>query len=235
MHKIEHIQVINFSMNKILCFDVSNNSASVAIARGQEILSFEQEFTPSVQAEKLLVMIELVLEKAQMQYSDLDYLAVTIGPGSFTGIRIGLAAAKGIVYASQVKGVGITNFEAAFYRLKMQVKEFDSAVILLNAYRNQLYVQQFFQNGKKSDPVLMDISDVKNYLASQSGKIICAGSGLKEIYEQIKYTDNVFCLPRFPMIRAIHIARYADDIINSGKWDSIEPLYIRPPDAIPPK
>ena len=42
-------------------------------------------------------------------------------------------------------------------------------------------------------------------------------------------------VPRFPMIRAIHIARYADDIVNSGKWDSIEPLYIRPPDAIPPK
>jgi tRNA threonylcarbamoyl adenosine modification protein YeaZ len=222
-------------MNKILCFDVSNNSCSVAIAAGQEILSFEQNLAPSVQAEKLLVIIESVLEKAQMQYEDLDYLAVTVGPGSFTGIRIGLAAAKGILYASGVKGVAITNFEASFYRLKMQVKEFDSAVIMLNAYRNQLYVQQFSADGAKSKPDLMDIVDVKDYLQKQSGKVICAGSGLKEIYEQVKDIENITCLPRFPSIRAIHLARYADDKINMGEINPIEPLYIRPPDAIPPK
>jgi len=222
-------------MNKILCFDVSNNSCSVAIATGQEILSFEQNLSPSVQAEKLLVIIESVLEKAQMQYEDLDYLAVTVGPGSFTGIRIGLAAAKGILYASGVKGVAITNFEAAFYRLNMQVKEFDSAVIMLNAYRNQLYIQQFYADGIQSTPALIDIVDVKDYLQKQSGKVVCAGSGLKEVYEKIKDIENVTCLPRFPTIRAIHIARYADDKINMGEINSIEPLYIRPPDAIPPK
>ena len=222
-------------MNKILCFDVSNNSCSVAIAAGQEILSFEQNLSPSVQAEKLLVIIESVLAKAQMQYSDLDYLAVTIGPGSFTGIRIGLAVAKGILYASGIKGVAITNFEASFYRLKMQVKEFDSAIIMLNAYRNQLYVQQFYADGTKLEPILMDIVDVKDYLQRQSGKIVCAGSGLKEVYEQIKDIENITCLPRFPSIRAIHIARYADDKINRGDFSPIEPLYIRLPDAIPPK
>lgn len=222
-------------MNKILCFDVSNNSCSVAVAAGQEILSFEQELSPSVQAEKLLVIIESVLKKAQMQYTDLDYLAVTIGPGSFTGIRIGLAAAKGILYASGIKGVAITNFEAAFYRLKMQVKEFDSALIMLNAYRNQLYVQQLYADGKKDKPVLMEITDVKSYVQKQNGKVICAGSGIKEVYEQIKDIENITCLPRFPSIRAIHIARYADDKINMGDISPIEPLYIRPPDAIPPK
>jgi tRNA threonylcarbamoyl adenosine modification protein YeaZ len=222
-------------MNKILCFDVSNNSCSVAIAAGQEILSFEQVLTPSVQAEKLLVLIESVLEKAQMQYSDLDYLAVTVGPGSFTGIRIGLAAAKGITYASGIKGVAITNFEAAFYRLKMQVKEFDSAIIMLNAYRNQLYVQQFFKDGTKLEPQLMDISSIKGFLLKQNGTVVCTGSGLKEIYDQIKDIENITCLPRFPTIRAIHIARYADDKIRAGKVETVEPLYIRPPDAIPPK
>ena len=110
-------------MNKILCFDVSNNNCSVAIANGQEILSYKQELTPSVQAEKLVVMIESAFRETGMDYADIDYLAVTVGPGSFTGIRIGLAAAKGILYASDIVGIAITNFEAAFYRLKMQVKE----------------------------------------------------------------------------------------------------------------
>jgi tRNA threonylcarbamoyladenosine biosynthesis protein TsaB len=222
-------------MNKILCFDVSNNSCSVAIAAGQEIISFEQELTPSVQAEKLLVLIESALDKAQMKYSDLNYLAVTIGPGSFTGIRIGLAAAKGIIYASRIKGVAITNFEAAFYRLKMQVMEFDSAIIMLNAYRNQLYVQQFFKDGTKLEPKLMDILSVKDFLLKQNGQLVCSGSGLKEIYEDIKAIKNITCLPRFPTVRALHIARYADDKIRAGNIESIEPLYIRLPDATAPR
>jgi hypothetical protein len=51
----------------------------------------------------------------------------------------------------------------------------------------------------------------------------------------VKDIESVTCLPRFPTIRAIHIARYADDKINIGEINPIEPLYIRPPDAIPPK
>ena len=117
----------------------------------------------------------------------------------------------------------------------MQVKEFDSAVIMLNAYRNQLYVQQFSADGTKSKPTLMDIVDIKDYLQQQNGKVICAGSGLKEVYEQVKDIESITCLPRFPSIRAIHLARYADDKINMGEINPIEPLYIRPPDAIPPK
>lgn len=222
-------------MNKILCFDVSNNSCSVAIANGQEILAFKQELTPSVQAEKLLVMIESALNETNMWYSDIDYLCVTVGPGSFTGIRIGLATAKGIIYASDIKGIAVTNFEAAFYRLKMQITSFDSAVIILNAYRNQLYVQQFFKDGKSLDPMLMDSNDIKNYLENQSGTLVCAGSGLKEVYHQIKDIDKLILLPRFQTVRAIHIARFADEKINFGKFSAIEPLYIKPPDAIPPK
>ena len=222
-------------MNKILCFDVSNNNCSVAIARGQEILSFKQELTPSIQAEKLMIMIESAFKEAAMDYSDIDYLAVTVGPGSFTGIRIGLAAAKGLLYASNIEGVAITNFEAAFYRLKMQVKEFDSAIIMLNAYRNQLYVQQFFQDGTMLNPMLIDSDSIKAYLENQSGRVVCTGSGLKEVYAQIKDMNRLVLLPRFPIVRAIHIARYADDKINAGRIDSIEPLYIRPPDAVPPK
>lgn len=231
---MKYFMYITF-MNKILCFDVSNNNCSVAIAIGQEILAFKQELTPSVQAEKLLIMIESALKETNMDYSDIDYLCVTVGPGSFTGIRIGLATAKGIMYASNINGIAITNFEAAFYRLKMQVKDFDSAIIILNAYRNQLYVQQFFQDGKVLDPILMDSNSIKDYLTRQTGTIVCTGSGLKEVYDQIKNMDKLILLPRFPVVRAIHIARYADEKIKSGKFSPIEPLYIRPPDAIPPK
>ena len=222
-------------MNKILCFDVSNNSCSVAISEGQNILSFEQEMRPSMQAERLMVMIENALKNVQMQYQDLDYLAVTVGPGSFTGIRIGLAAAKGIIYTSQIKEVAITNFEAAYYRLIQQVEYYDIAIILLNAYRNQVYIQEFAKDGLEGIPQLIDNNNVKDFLQSKSGKIVCAGSGLSAVYKYISNLKNIMILPRFPTIKALHIARYADDKINKGIINSIEPLYIRPPDAIIPQ
>jgi tRNA threonylcarbamoyl adenosine modification protein YeaZ len=222
-------------MNKILCFDVSSNSCSVAIAEGQNILSFEQEMRPSMQAESLMVMIERALKNTDTQYKDLNYLAVTVGPGSFTGIRIGLAVAKGILYTSKMQGVAIDNFESANYRLKMQVKEYDSAFVILNAYRNQVYVQEFVQNGDKTKPALINNTDIIDLLKQRKNHTICTGSGMSVIYPELKNLDNLTILPRFPTVRAIHIARLADDKINNNEFSPIEPLYIRPPGAVIPK
>lgn len=186
-----------------------------------------------MQAERLMVMIESALNNANMQYSDLNYLAVTTGAGSFTGIRVALSAAKGILYASpNIKPIGISNFEAAFYRLKMQVKYFDSAFIILNAYRNQCYVQEFSKSTDIFLPKLVDNSDIAEILRNKNGKVTCCGSGIIQIYDSIKEIKCLSILPRFPVIKATHIARYADEKISSGIFDPIEPLYIRSPDAV---
>ncbi len=216
-------------MNKILCFDVSNNSCSVAISEGQNILFFEQEMRPSVQAENLMVMIERGLKETGKNYQDLDYLAVTVGPGSFTGIRIGLAAAKGILYTSDMKGIGINNFEAAYYRVQMQVKDCASAFVILNAYRHQVYVQEFMHGKAKGESMLIDNSDIITKLKNKKVSTICTGSGMHVLYPELKNSEYLTILPRFPTIKAMHIARLADDKINKGEIAEVEPLYIRPP------
>ena len=222
-------------MNKILCFDASNNSCSVAVSFGQEVISFEQELRPSMQAERLMVMVQSVLINAHLKYQDLDYLAVTVGPGSFTGVRIGLAAAKGIIHATNIKAIGITNFEAAYYRLTQQVLDFENAIIILNAYRNQQYVQIFDRSKHLSNPILVDNKDIRQliHLHSCSGVNVCTGSGLASVYREIQDMERLIILPRFHTIKALHIARLADDMINKGRKAPIEPLYIRPPDALP--
>jgi tRNA threonylcarbamoyladenosine biosynthesis protein TsaB len=227
------VLTIQLIMNKILCFDVSGNSCSVAVSFGQEIVSFEQELRPSMQAERLMVIVQDVLLSARLKYKELDYLAVTTGPGSFTGVRIGLAAAKGIIHASGIKPIGITNFEAAYYRLKQQVLDFENAVIILDAYRSQQYVQVFGHGGYKSNPKLIDNKDIRHFINSYPGMSICAGSGLAAIYNEIKDLSKLIILPRFKTIKAYHIARLADNMINSRQGNPIEPLYIRPPDATP--
>jgi tRNA threonylcarbamoyl adenosine modification protein YeaZ len=219
-------------MNKILCFDTSSNSCSVSVSVGEEILAFEQELRPSMQAESLMVMIESSLKTAKMSYNDLDFLAVTVGPGSFTGIRVALAAARGIMHATGVKGVAITNFEAAYYRLCKQTIIFDKAIIIINAYRNQQYIQIFDARLPASHPQLVDNKDIPNIIKACNGVVACAGSGLSALYNDIKEIDNLLILPRFANLKATHIARLAHHKIQNNQIDTIEPLYIRPPDAI---
>ncbi|WHA06107.1 tRNA (adenosine(37)-N6)-threonylcarbamoyltransferase complex dimerization subunit type 1 TsaB [Candidatus Megaera polyxenophila] len=224
-------------VNRILAFDVSNNNCSVAISAGQEILAYEEDLRPSMQAEILILLIERALQSINYDYQDIDYLALTNGPGSFTGIRIGLATAEGILISTNIQGLAISNFEMSYYRLQRQVKYFDKAVILLNAYRNQLYYQEFDPESNKGKYGLIDIDKVSNLFRDKKKKIVCTGSGMSEIYDQIEKNTNITILPRFARINATQVCKYADEKINNGEVNQgIGQLYIRPPDAkIPTK
>ncbi|HJD61905.1 MAG TPA: tRNA (adenosine(37)-N6)-threonylcarbamoyltransferase complex dimerization subunit type 1 TsaB [Rickettsia endosymbiont of Columbicola hoogstraali] len=219
---------------KILAFDTANNTSSVALSDKDNILAYAEEVRPSMQAENLMPMIEQVMKAAQCSYDALDYLAVTNGPGSFTGIRIGLAAAKGILLAKEnIKGVTVSNFEHAYFRAMGQVKDYDKIYVFLNAYRSQLYLQIFDRSGETNEPLLIDFDYAIGLLKYEKGNIICCGSGLEFIYHQIKYLPNIIILPRFARVKAFIICRYVASLLaNKAELNSaIEPLYIRPPDA----
>jgi tRNA threonylcarbamoyl adenosine modification protein YeaZ len=222
---------------KILAFDTANNSASVTISEGQVILAYIEELRPSMQAETIVPMIEQVLKIAKLSYHDLEYLIVTNGPGSFTGIRIGLSVAQGIAVAANIKSTTISNLEYAYYMASTQVRNYNKMHILLNAYRNQLYSQIFTNNGEGSTPLLVSHDQAIESLSKENGLIICAGSGIELIYDQIKHLKNLIILPRFSRIKSFHICKYlAQKIPEWHKLRStIEPLYIRPADAKAPK
>ncbi|HJD65796.1 MAG TPA: tRNA (adenosine(37)-N6)-threonylcarbamoyltransferase complex dimerization subunit type 1 TsaB [Rickettsia endosymbiont of Bembidion nr. Transversale] len=219
---------------KILAFDTANNTASVALSDNNNILAYAEELRPSMQAENLMPMIEQVMKAAQCSYDELDYLAVTNGPGSFTGIRIGLAVAKGILFAKKnIRGVAVSNFEHAYFRAIGQVKDYDKIYVFLNAYRSQLYLQIFDRSGKTNEPLLIDFDYAIELLKNEKGNIVCCGSGLEFIYTQVKNLPNIIILPRFARVKAFIICRYVASILadKTELNSAIEPLYIRPPDA----
>jgi len=223
---------------KILAFDTANNTASVALSEGINIIAYIEELRPSMQAENLMPMIEEVMKVGKCSYDELDYLAVTNGPGSFTGIRIGLAAAKGILFAKKnIKGVAVSNFEYAYFRAIGQVKNYDKIYVFLNAYRSQLYLQIFDKSGKTKEPLLIDFDYAIKILQNEKGNIACCGSGLEFIYPQIIHLRNIIILPRFARVKAFIVCRYiasllASKVANKAELNTaIEPLYIRPPDA----
>ena len=220
-------------MSLILGFNTSSGCSSVAISKGQQILAFHEELRPHMQAERILVLIEMALKSAGLKYNDLDYVVTTRGPESFTAIRIALATATGIsMGAKNIKAFAVTNFELSHYRALEQVSNYNKVIVLLNAYRNQLYLQEFDKQGHANEAKLMDIPDVLQILANCPKDTVIAGHGLQVIADKIDAMDQIIILPRFTRIKAVHLCRYADECIKSGEnQHPLQPLYIRPPDA----
>ena len=95
----------------ILAIDTSTNILSVALVRGDEVLASIDEPTKNNQSEKLMPRIENLMKVCQLKPTDLGKIAVAIGPGSYTGIRVGVAAAKSLAYALDIPLVGVSSLE----------------------------------------------------------------------------------------------------------------------------
>lgn len=225
---------IGLERGLILGLDTSHNKCSVAISDGDKIIASLASKNPSAQAEELMIMIEQTLLKADLSYDDINYLAACKGPGSFTGIRIGLAAARGIVMASKIRPIAISSFEAINFRTLHGAKKFDYSVVLINAYRSQVYAQGFDPKGiPTAEPALIDLSEVGDYVSQFKGIVVVAGSGL-ECIETLP--SGTILLPRFPYPEARSICRLANMQIEYGVYSrDLSPLYIRLPDAKLPK
>src|SRR6202012_2465113 len=97
---------------KVLAFDCSGASCSAAVVVDDEPLAQHFATMERGHAEALLPMIDTVLRAAKLAPPAIDLIAVTTGPGSFTGLRIGLAAARGLALANGIAAIGVTSFDA---------------------------------------------------------------------------------------------------------------------------
>ena len=96
---------------RLLAIDTALDACSVAVVSGPRIVA-ETDVIGRGHAERLVAMIEAVMAKADCGFSDLDRIAVTVGPGSFTGIRVGLATARGLALAAGKPLVGVLTLDA---------------------------------------------------------------------------------------------------------------------------
>src|SRR4029077_9091147 len=127
----------------VLALDSAGLGCSVVVASGETVLPAGFDTAMHGQAEKLLPMVDSVMHRAGLPASALDIIAVTVGPGSFTGIRIGLAAARGIADATAAPVIGVTGFEAVAAGLAGSSLGAGFILIALESRREDLYVQLF--------------------------------------------------------------------------------------------
>jgi len=135
---------------KILSLDTSTDTAVVGFAVDGKLLASLAAGPPSTHAELLLPNVESVLRMAQIEQGALDAIAVGIGPGSFTGTRVGVATAKGLAFALNIPIVGIGSLDVLAWGAWSR----DALVVpMLDAYRNEVYCAAF-ATGEDITPAL---------------------------------------------------------------------------------
>lgn len=131
----------------VLALDAAGSGCSVAVGVGERIVNIERVEITHGHAERILSMADDALSRAGLPPSALDLVAVTVGPGSFTGIRVGLATAKGITLATGARLAGVSSFDAV---AAVHAKPGCFLLVALESRREDLYVQLF---GTRCDSV----------------------------------------------------------------------------------
>jgi len=219
----------------ILGLDSCGKYLSVALSDGPDLLSNITDFSELSQAENIVPIIEEILKKSSLTYKDIDYLAVTSGPGSFTGVRIGLACADAISLATRVKTISISTPDSISYKMINQSRTFDFYVPIIRASRREFYIQIFDKNNlAKSDIELIEIDHLASYIRHLNGLITIGGSGISQIEHFTNQNDQskITFLPRFPYTEARILCKRAYELIMQNNYISnLDPIYIRKPDA----
>lgn len=173
-------------------------------------------------AEHLMGIVDRVLAQAGKKLAMVERIAVTIGPGSFTGIRVGVAAARGFALALKIPTVGITTLEtmAAAARLKTPGR---AVLAAMDAKRGEIYLQSFSAEGQPlDDPRAVTIEEAQAFAASFDGDITGSATPILKPGATGGHSNT------FPISIVARLGAAADP--NSGKP---KPLYLRGPDAKP--
>ena len=175
-----------------LGIDTSAQTASVAVCDESKIIVTASLNTGLTHSQTLLPMIESILTASNIKLSDIDAFAVSKGPGSFTGIRIGVSAIKGFSYANNKPCVGVSTLEA----LAFNMQGFDGIICpVMDARRSQVYNALFEKGQRICEDRAISIDDLKADLEKYNKKIWLVGDGADLVYNSLKEMENINLAP----------------------------------------
>lgn len=197
-----------------LAIDTSSNDLSIALLNGNKVVDYLDQTMERGQGEVLLPLIQDLLTRGKIKASDLTAVAVAVGPGSFTGVRVALATARGIGLALDIPVYGVTNFEAAAYGLDRAV------TVVLDSKRGDYFTQSFDQTGHPIDAPRIQSSDA----LKQKLPFTAAGNGAEQLHQEIGCDTLEKKMPT--AVAVAHVALSRTDHALAP-----EPLYLREADV----
>ena len=223
---------------KILGLDSSGLVASVAIAEDDNLLGEYTVNYKKTHSQTLLPMIDEIFSMVQLKPDDVDVIAVSKGPGSFTGLRIGAATGKGIALALDKKMVAVPTLAAMAYNLYG-----DSRYIcpVMDARRKHLYSGIYTFDGEKlvtvRDVNLASYEELAEELVGLDGQVVLVGDGVDVAGDVLKEQLGDKCIlapAHIKTQRAGSVALLAKQMADNGQYtdaDGLKPDYLRPSQA----
>ena len=216
-----------------LAFETSAKAASVALTENGKLLGESYQNTGLTHSQTLMVMAQDLLKQCGKTVSDLTAVAVAEGPGSFTGVRIGVAAAKGIAWGWELPCYGISTLEAMATGLGV----FDGLICAcMDARRSQVYNALFLVDGgileRVSEDRAIALAELKTELEHIDGPIFLVGDGANLTYKTLSEEIPNLVLPPEHRLhqRAVGVALLAEQKQTAGETgdgNALSPNYLR--------
>ena len=232
-------------MALILSIETGTDICSVALANDGELMALRESDEGRDHAKKVALFVDELLRETGVQPSDIDAIAVGKGPGSYTGLRIGVSFAKGMCYALNIPLIAIGSLDAL---AEVAREDFEAGILdieeedwtkaklcpMVDARRMEVYAQVFDVEGKAQSDVVAEVVTEESFNVWRSkGKFVIFGNGAKKCAEML---PDAIIEDVVPSARGI--VRLAEEAFNAGKFEDLayfEPFYLKDFIVIPSK
>lgn len=213
---------------KILHIETSSKNCSVAISDGEELLCLCEEVSENYkQSESLHTFVEWALEGAEISLQDLDAVSLGMGPGSYTGLRIGSSATKGFCYGLKIPLIAVISMETMIEPFLS--REFDFVIPLLDARRMEVYTAVF--NGKTGEMLSATeakILDETSFQEFKDKKVVFVGDGAAKAKAILQLPDATFEEKVYPSAK--FLIKKSVEKFNHQDFEDVayfEPFYLK--------
>ncbi len=223
---------------KLLSIECSAKTASCAVCHNGRVICSDFTASPLTHSQTLLPMTKAMLDKNGIKISDINAFAVSAGPGSFTGIRIGISAVKGMALSRNLPCVGVSTLLATAYNF---INEDAIICAVMDARCNQFYNALFRIKDGKVSRLCQDraifAAELKTEIMKKRVRcpIIIAGDGAKLFYPMVEKKANTVLAENDSCFQnGVGVALAAQESISKGDFVSAEqllPIYLRLPQA----
>ncbi len=219
----------------IICLETATNLCSVALCDSTGVISLKESNEAKSHAALLTVFIEEILKDNGIRARDLDAVAVSKGPGSYTGLRIGVSVAKGIAYGASIPLIGVETTLSMFWGINGMKDEnlgSDANTLycpMLDAKRMEVYYAIYNSSGNKIKEIAAEIIDGDTFAKiPESQKIIFFGDGALKCKQVINRKNATFAEDF--MLSAAYMYKPVFQAFNKKQFEDVayfEPLYLK--------
>ena len=221
----------------ILCLETSTAVCSVALVENGNVVALRESLDGQNHAEKITLFIDEVMKEAGVAYKDLDAVATSMGPGSYTGLRIGVSTAKGLCYAMEKPLIAIDTLAAMAYGFednkttRQQDNKLGSILCpMIDARRMEVYTAFFNEKLERTSETEALVIDENSFMElEQDNHLYLFGDGADKLAALFENDENITVVEKFHC-SAAYMAKLADEAFTNKQFVDtayFEPFYLK--------